>query len=247
MGTRLDVELVRRGLFESREKARYAIEKKVVIVNGKTAVKASFAVRDDDEISITAVVLPYVSVGGLKLEKAIKEFNLDLRGKTMLDVGASSGGFTDCALRAGAARVFAIDVGTNQLHPSLRGRLDVVSIENMNITDLQPSHLEHELMDIVVMDVSFTSQIPLFPFVKSHLKKDGLFVTLIKPQFEMETHKRFKGGIVRDEREHSAVLTRIEAAALANAFQLLGMTTAPEEEGKNKEYLALFKPQEQPE
>lgn len=242
MGTRLDVELVKRGLFESREKARFAIEKSAISVNGKTAVKASLPVDESDVIEITAVVLPYVSVGGFKLEKAIKAFDLNFRGKTVLDVGASTGGFTDCALQAGAVKVFAVDVGSGQLHPSLRGRIEVLSLENLNVRDLQPAQLENNLVDFVVMDVSFTSQIPLFPFIKRFLKKDGLFITLIKPQFEMETHKRFKGGIVRDEKEHSAVLKRIEDAAADNGFQLLGMTVAPEEEGKNKEYLALFKP-----
>lgn len=243
MGIRLDVELVKRGLFESREKARFAIEKQSVSVNGKTVTKASFQVDADiDEISVTANVLPYVSVGGFKLEKAIRDFSLDFQGKTVLDVGASTGGFTDCALQAGALMVFAIDVGSGQLHPTLKGRSEVISLENMNVRDLNTGHLENRQADIVVMDVSFTSQIPLFPYLKKFLTNDGFLLTLIKPQFEMETHKRFKGGIVRDEKEHSAVLKRIEAAAKENGFVVLGIIAAPEEEGKNKEYLALFKP-----
>ncbi|MFZ4544925.1 MAG: TlyA family RNA methyltransferase [Saprospiraceae bacterium] len=240
---RLDVELVNRGLFESREKAKYAIEKKSVCVNGKTIIKASFQVDPaNDDIALVTLALPYVSLGGLKLEKAILDFKLDFVGKTLLDVGASTGGFTDCAIQSGAAKVFAVDVGTEQLHPSLKGRLEVISLENLNLKNVRLEHLEGEKVDIILMDVSFTSQIPLFPHIQKLLKKDGFFLSLVKPQFEMETHKRFKGGIVRDEKEHAVILDRIESAAAEHGLLLQKVSEAPEQEGKNKEYLALFSP-----
>lgn len=237
---RLDVALVQRGFFQSREKAKYAVEQKTVALNGKVCTKTSTPVAATDEINIVDIALPYVSIGGLKLEKAIKDFNLDFHQKTVLDIGASTGGFTDCALQFGATKVFAIDVGSNQLHPSLQGRIEVISIEHQNVKALTLAQLDHKLIDIIVMDVSFTSQIPLFPYLGQFLQPRGWFISLIKPQFEMETHLRFKGGVIKDAKIHQRIIDRVTAAAKEHHFHLRQLTEAPYQEGKNVEYLAWF-------
>lgn len=238
---RLDVVLVARGLFESREKAKFAIDNQSVSVNGRLAKKASMPIAESDSIELISVVLRYVSIGGLKLEKAIQDFELDFRQKTVLDIGASTGGFTDCALQHGAHKVFAIDVGTAQLHPSLLGRIEVISIENQNIKTLTLAQLDNTQVDIIVMDVSFTSQIPLLPYFTTFLKPGGIFVSLIKPQFEMEHHRRFRGGIIKDEKIHQQVLHRVIDAAREHQLLLQASSDAPLQEGKNKEFLAWFR------
>lgn len=238
---RLDIALVQKGFFASREKAKYAIEKQAVTINGKTAQKASAEVNENDAVEVISVALRYVSLGGLKLEKAITDFNLDFQDKTVLDVGASTGGFTDCALQHGAKKVFAIDVGSEQLHDSLRFKLEVISIENQNLKQLTINQLENNLVDVIVMDVSFTSQIPLIPYLKQFVAAEGLFVSLIKPQFEMEHHRRFRGGIIKDEKIHQQCIRRVCDAALEHDFSLVGITDAPFQEGKNKEFLGVFR------
>jgi 23S rRNA (cytidine1920-2'-O)/16S rRNA (cytidine1409-2'-O)-methyltransferase len=237
---RLDVALVQRGMFESREKAKYAIENQTISLNGKLATKASIDVSETDSIELVSIALPYVSMGGLKLEKAILDFKLDFRQKTVLDVGASTGGFTDCALQHGAHKVFAIDVGSGQLHPTLQGKIEVISIENQNLKALTSSQLDDEKVDIIVMDVSFTSQIPLLPYLNTFLKKGGIFISLIKPQFEMESHRRFRGGIIKDEKIQQQVIRRVIDAAQENGLFLQQVIEAPLQDGKNKEFLALF-------
>ena len=237
---RLDVALVQRGMFESREKAKYAIENQTINLNGKLATKASIDVSETDSIELVSIALPYVSMGGLKLEKAILDFKLDFRQKTVLDVGASTGGFTDCALQHGAHKVYAIDVGSGQLHPTLQGKIEVISVENQNLKTLTLSQLDDEKMDIIVMDVSFTSQIPLLPYLNTFLKKGGIFISLIKPQFEMESHRRFRGGIIKDEKIQQQVIRRVIDAAQENGLFLQQVIEAPLQDGKNKEFLALF-------
>lgn len=237
---RLDVALVQRGMFESREKAKYAIENQTISLNGKLATKVSIDVSETDSIKLVSIALPYVSMGGLKLEKAILDFKLDFRQKTVLDVGASTGGFTDCALQHGAHKVFAIDVGSGQLHPTLQGKIEVISIENQNLKTLTLNQLDDEKVDIIVMDVSFTSQIPLLPYLNTFLKKGGIFISLIKPQFEMESHRRFRGGIIKDEKIQQQVIRRVIDAAQENGLFLQQVIEAPLQDGKNKEFLALF-------
>lgn len=237
---RLDILLVQRGLFESREKAKYAIENQTISVHQKVITKASFDVAEDAVIELLSVALPYVSVGGLKLAKAIHDFKLDFRQKRVLDIGASTGGFTDCALQFGAHQVFAVDVGSAQLHPSLQGKIEVISIENQNLKTLTLSQLEDEKVDIAVMDVSFTSQIPLFPYLSHFLKKEGVLVSLIKPQFELAQHRRFRGGIVKDDKIHQQIIRRVTDAALEHHLILQQISESPAQDGKNKEFLAWF-------
>ncbi len=234
---RLDVYLVQEGFFPSRHKARSAIDAGWVIVNGKAVNKAGMEITSKDVIEIKAHdLLKYVSAGGLKLEKAICEFQLDFKGKTVLDVGASTGGFTDCALQHGAIKVYTVDVGSDQLSPRLKEDSRVIWKEQTHVKDFTLA----EKVDIVVMDVSFISQVLVYPYLKNWMKDDGWLITLIKPQFELDRKVSFRGGIVRDEKLHQEVLDKIMLSAQKEGFSLKGLTTAPENEHKNKEFLGWF-------
>lgn len=240
MPTRIDAWLVQNGHFESREKARIALEEGVVEVNEQLVRKPSFKISDTDQVIIKAPSLRFVSRGGLKLEKAIHTFQLDFTGKTVLDVGASTGGFTDCALQHGATRVFAVDVGSGQLHLSLREHPQVHWWEGLHIRDLTPDMLG-ELVDFIVVDVSFIGLRHIFPYLPSFLKKNGMIITLIKPQFELEEKVRLKKGIVKDENLRRQILERVSAAAQEQGFVLKEITTTDaDEQRKNIEYLALW-------
>jgi 23S rRNA (cytidine1920-2'-O)/16S rRNA (cytidine1409-2'-O)-methyltransferase len=234
---RLDVYLVEKGLFPSREKAKHAIGAGYVLVNQKTATKAGVIIAADDAVEvITHNLLRYVSAGGFKLEKAIHDFQFDFTGKTVLDAGASTGGFTDCALQHGAALVYTVDVGSNQLHSSLRNHPRVVVTEQMNIKDFK---LEAPV-DVVVMDLSFTSQVPVLSLLPRFLKDNGALISLIKPQFELDQKIKFTNGIVTDEKLRQQAVQKVTAAAITCGFVLKHLTTAPLYEKKNIEYLALF-------
>lgn len=173
------------GQVESREKAQFAIKGKLISVNGKTAIKASLKVYPGDEVTLHAPPLPYVGKGGLKLEKAVRTFLLDFSGSLVADIGASTGGFTDCALRHGAIKVYAIDSGHSQLHPSLVKDERVVSLEGLDIRQLLPGHLDHQRMDWILVDVSFISLSHILPLLPPLLKPGGKVLCLVKPQFEM--------------------------------------------------------------
>lgn len=234
---RLDVYLVKKGVFPSRQKAITAINAGWVIVNGKIAAKAGFKITSEDRIEISPHdLLKYVSFGGLKLEKAIREFALDFNGKTVLDVGASTGGFTDCVLQHGAIKVYTVDVGSDQLSPRLKQDPRVVWKEQTHVKDFVLT----EKVDAIVMDVSFISQVQVYPFLKKWLKVGGWLITLIKPQFELDRKISFRKGIVRDEKLHQEVLDKIIHAARIEGFILKRLTKAPEQEQKNKEFLAWF-------
>ncbi len=238
MSIRIDRHLTLAGYFESREKARVAIENGFVTINGQIIRKPSFLVTDADEVLVANEGLPYVSRGGLKLEKAIRAFQLDFKDKIVLDIGASTGGFTDCALQHGAAKVFAIDVGINQLHPSLRSHPQVIWWENLHIRELKPIMLG-EPVDIIVVDVSFISLRQVFPLLLSFLKPQGLVVTLIKPQFELETKIRLKKGIIKSEALRRQALDAVSAIAQKEGFELRGIIpTDADETRQNIEYLA---------
>lgn len=241
MPHRLDTWLVQHRLFESREKARLALELGVVEVNGKIVTKASQLVSESDQIAIKAQPLRYVSRGGLKLEKAIQTFQLDFTNKVVLDVGASTGGFTDCALQHGAAQVFAVDVGSEQLHSTLRNHPKVTWWESLHIKDLTPEMLG-KAVDMITIDVSFTSLRHVFPHLSKFLNPDGLVVALVKPQFELEEKIRFKKGIVKDEQIRQHILQKVIKAAGEQGFQLQqSIPTDADGQQKNVEYLAWFK------
>ncbi len=240
MPTRIDAWLVQNGHFESREKARMALEEGVVEVNEQPVRKSSFKISETDQVVVKAPALRYVSRGGLKLEKAIREFQLDFTDKIILDVGASTGGFTDCALQHGAARVFAVDVGSGQLHPSLQEHPRVRWWENLHIRDLTLEMLG-EQVDMIVVDVSFIGLRHVFPYLPPFLKKDGFIMTLVKPQFELEEKVRLKKGIVKDEKLRRQILEKVSESAQEQGFVLKEITsTDADEQRKNLEYLALW-------
>jgi 23S rRNA (cytidine1920-2'-O)/16S rRNA (cytidine1409-2'-O)-methyltransferase len=243
MSTRIDSWLVQHGHFESREKARIALQAGAVTVNGVVVTKASFKTSNADTVSVQqSTALPYVSRGGLKLAKAIQTFQLDFTNKTVLDIGASTGGFTDCALQHGATRLFAVDVGSEQLHASLRDHPQVTWWENLHIRDLSPEMLGQRV-DAILVDVSFISLRHVFPYFEKFLKSDGFVVTLIKPQFEMEERTRIKKGIVKDQKLHRQILEKLEATAAEHGFRRQGITTTDADpQRKNVEYLAWWTP-----
>ncbi len=206
---RLDVLLVEKGLYPSREQARAAIMAGEVLVGGNKIDKAGTAVDCAAEIRLLGKRLPYVSRGGLKLEKAIHSFHLDLQGLTILDIGASTGGFVDCALQNGAAKVYAVDVGHNQLVWKLRTDSRVVVLEKTNARYLDKNIIPEEI-DMLTADVSFISLTLALPAAVEHLLKDGGQVAaLIKPQFEAGRAAVGKGGIVRDKETHREVIQKI--------------------------------------
>ena len=214
---RLDQMLVDKQLVESREKARALILSGNVLVNGQRIDKAGQSVDDDSAIQLIERQR-YVSRGGLKLEAALEQFRIDVSGKVCLDVGASTGGFTDCLLQHGAARVYAIDVGTGQLDWKLRNDPRVIVREQANARYLRPEDLP-ERVDLAVCDVSFISVTMILPVLPGLLAEHGEMVILVKPQFELERRQVGKGGIVRDPELHRLACEKIQAAVEALGFR----------------------------
>jgi len=214
---RLDQVLVDRGLAESREKARALVLAGAVLVNGQKAAKPGHAIPAGAAIHVTQRP-PYVSRGGFKLAAALDAFHLDVAGAVCLDVGASTGGFTDCLLQRGAARVYAVDVGHNQLDWRIRTDPRVVVREGVNARYLQPTDLP-EPVDLAVCDVSFISVTLILPVIPPLLAPQGKMIVLVKPQFEAGKSDVGKGGIVRDPLVHRAVCARVRAAVEQLGFQ----------------------------
>ncbi|GIM44543.1 TlyA family rRNA (cytidine-2'-O)-methyltransferase [Collibacillus ludicampi] len=236
---RLDVLLVEKGFFTSRERAKAAVMAGLVRVNGERVDKAGTKFHVDANIEVKGEVHPYVSRGGLKLEKALNTFPITLREKVVIDIGASTGGFTDCALQNGAKLVYAVDVGYGQLAWKLRQDPRVVVMERTNFRYLKVEDLKGERPDAAVMDVSFISVRILFPVIREILKPDGILITLIKPQFEAGREKVGKNGIVRDPEVHKEVLQSVLEAAIREGFQVRGITYSPITGGDgNIEFLA---------
>jgi 23S rRNA (cytidine1920-2'-O)/16S rRNA (cytidine1409-2'-O)-methyltransferase len=202
---RLDLVLVDRGLAPSRQRARALIMAGKILVNSLPAVKAGTLISNNDSIELKGGEIPYVSRGGLKLEGALNEINLDITDCTCLDVGASTGGFTDCLLQNGAARVYAVDVGYGQLAWKLRQDPRVVAIERTNIRHLSFEMIP-EIVDIATIDVSFISLKIVVPAVMGFLKAEAFILALIKPQFEVGKDLVGKGGVVRDPALHDRVI-----------------------------------------
>lgn len=238
---RLDVILVNRGLFESREKAKAAIMAGLVYSDSNILDKAGVKIDEDTNLHIKGNTLKYVSRGGLKLEKAIELYDINLEDAVMVDIGASTGGFTDCALQNGALKVFAIDVGYNQLAWKLRQDERVINMEKQNIRSVTPEIIG-ELADFISIDVAFISLDKVLPVAATLLKESGSLVALIKPQFEAGRENVGKGGIVRDRTVHEAVVKRIVAVALDSGLYPWGLTFSPIKgmEG-NIEFLGYFK------
>jgi len=239
---RIDILMQTRGIAESRTKAQAMIMAGVVLVNEQRVDKASETYSEDVVIRIKgdSPESRYVSRGGLKLEKALDEFGIDVTGLTCLDVGSSTGGFTDCLLQHGAKHVFAIDSGTNQLVWKLRNDPRVEVRENTNARELKTTDFP-SAFDLIVMDVSFISVTKIFPALLDLLAPDGKIVTLIKPQFEVGRGEVGKGGIVREPEKHQRVVNEINEFANKLGLTCLGVIESPilGAEG-NKEFLSLY-------
>lgn len=240
---RLDMALQHRGLAPSRERAKTLILAGRVTVNGKPAGKPALLVEEIDLLTVTAAEDDFVSRGGLKLLKALKSFPIDLTGRTCMDIGASTGGFTDCMLRHGAKKVYAVDVGHDQLAEVLRKDPRVVNMEGTNVRTLTPVALP-ELPTFISVDVSFISLSLVLPVVQTLLPETGEAVCLVKPQFEAGRGNVGKNGVVKSRSVHRAVLERIYDLAVSLGFAVASATVSPIKgpEG-NIEYLYHLKKQ----
>lgn len=243
---RLDVAVFERGLAETREKAKALIMAGSVYLNGQKALKGGAAVKDTDIIEVRGAVNPYVSRGGLKLHKAVQNFGLSLEGCVCMDIGASTGGFTDCMLSNGAAKVYAIDVGYGQLAWKLRTDERVVNMERTNFRYVTHEQIPEDI-DFASVDVSFISLKIILPVLRELLKSDGQAVCLIKPQFEAGREKIGKKGVVRDPQVHVEVVENIVNFALENGFDVKNLDFSPIKgpEG-NIEYLMHIQKSENP-
>lgn len=238
---RIDVLLVDKGLFDSREKARKSIMAGLIFVDQQRIDKSGTKVNINSIIEVKGNPIPYVSRGGLKLEKAIHSFNLCLKNKIALDIGASTGGFTDCMLQNGVQKVYAIDVGYGQLAWSLRQDDRVVSMERTNIRNVT-KEVFSESIDFVSVDVSFISLKLVLPVVKALVEQEAEIICLIKPQFEAGREKVGKKGVVRDKDVHKEVLFEVLNFAKKLGFSIMDVSYSPIKgpEG-NIEYLAYLK------
>lgn len=247
MKKRLDLLLCDLGLVESREKAKAVIMAGTVYVNNQKADKAGETVDERAKIEVRGNPLPYVSRGGLKLEKALQCFPVQLEGALCMDVGASTGGFTDCMLQNGARKVYSVDVGYGQLAWKLRSDERVISLERTNARYLTEEQIP-EKIDFTSIDVSFISLKIILPAIRPLLSDGGFLICLIKPQFEAGRDQVGKKGVVRDRRVHMAVIRDILQFAVQNGYSVLGLTFSPVKgpEG-NIEYLAYLQKSEAPE
>ena len=241
MKERLDIILVKRNLAPSREKAKAMIMSGCVFVDGQREDKAGTSFPEDIKIEIHGNTLRYVSRGGLKLEKAVESFQLCLQDKICMDIGASTGGFTDCMLQNGAAKVYAVDVGYGQFAWKLRQDPRVVCMEKTNIRYVMPEDI-NDVLDFASVDVSFISLTKVLGPAKMLLKEDGEMVCLIKPQFEAGREKVGKKGVVRDKKVHLEVIEKILNFAGETGFTPVGLDYSPVKgpEG-NIEYLVYLK------
>jgi len=239
--TRLDLALFERGMCESRSKAGALIMAGQVFVNGRKELKAGRNVKESDVIEIRGEKMPFVSRGGYKLSKAVKSFGLELKNKVCMDIGASTGGFTDCMLQNGAEKVFSVDVGYGQLAWKLRTDERVINMERTNFRYITPDEIGEEL-DFASVDVSFISLKIILPVLFSLLKAGGEAVCLIKPQFEAGRERVGKKGVVRDAETHTDVVKSICEYAVFTGFSVRGIDFSPIKgpEG-NIEYLMYIK------
>lgn len=238
---RLDLYLTNFGYVKSRQKAKSLIEGGFVTVNSKTITKPSFVVDEQQNLDIEiSDPCPYVSRGGLKLEKILDEYPISLVEKIAMDIGASTGGFTDCLLQHGIRTVYAIDSGTNQLDESLKNDSRVISIENYNARNITYDDIG-VYFDVITVDVSFISQTYILPSAVRLLNDTGVYMSLIKPQFEVGRENIGKGGIVKNLEFRLAGVKRVVDCANENGFKCVYFSTSPIFGGDgNVEYLAVF-------
>ncbi len=244
---RLDTAIFNAGYAESREKAKAMIMAGIVYVNNQKSDKAGTTVKPDDVIEVRGVALKYVSRGGLKLEKAVESFGLKLQDCVCADIGASTGGFTDCMLQNGASKVYSIDVGYGQLAWKLRNDTRVVNLERTNFRYVTAEQVP-DMLDFASVDVSFISLSHILPVMHNLLKSGGKAVCLIKPQFEAGKENVGKKGVVRDKAVHISVIEKILELALQNSYSVLGLDFSPIKgpEG-NIEYLCYLEKSDNPE
>lgn len=241
---RLDVLLVEKGHFQSREKAKAAIMAGIVFVNGNKIDKAGTSVDEASDIVVKENICPYVSRGGLKLEKALELYGFSLENAVCADIGASTGGFTDCMLQKGAYKVFAIDVGYGQLDWKLRNDDRVINMEKCNIRYLDFDTVDKDI-DFISIDVSFISLKLVFPVASQMLSDTGNLVCLVKPQFEAGRQQVGKGGIVKDINIHKEVISNVIQYGIESGLYSYGLTYSPVKGAKgNIEYLLYMKKQD---
>ncbi len=240
MRKRLDTVVFEKGLVQSRQRARSLVMAGKVMVNGELVDKAGYQVKEDDLITLKGGDIPYVSRGGLKLEAALESFALDVNGLACLDVGVSTGGFTDCLLQNGAYHVNAVDVGYGQIAWKLRNDSRVTVIERMNIRHMPPGTLSGPV-DLVTIDVSFISLTVVVPAVLGFMKKEAKILALIKPQFEVGKGKVGKGGVVRDPALHEEVIGSLRIFFSGIGLGVKSLMPSPVLGPKgNKEFLVLL-------
>jgi len=236
---RLDSYLVKINLFDSRTKAKQAIERREILINGNICQKCAFEIDENIEYNIKHVCQEkYVSLGGYKLKKALTDFDYEVNGKTCIDIGASTGGFTDCLIKNGAKKVYAVDLNDSLLHKSLSNNSKVVpvikNVKNLTKTDF------FEDIDLIVADLSFISITQAIPVISSILSDNKELITLIKPQFEAGEKIRFKNGIIRDKKIQLSACINAYNCALENNLTPVAFTTAPISQDKNIEFLMKF-------
>lgn len=236
---RLDNYLVEKGFFDSRTKAKQAIERGEIYLNGKPSFKPSYEVNIINDVDVKRICQDsFVSLGGFKLKKAFEDFNFNPNNLICADVGASTGGFTDCLIQSGAKKVYAIDLNDELLHPTLKDKQNVVSIiknvKNLSLLDFD------EKLDLVVADLSFISITQVMPILSSILDDGKKLIILIKPQFETGEKRRFKNGIIRDKKVQLEACYNAYDCAILNSLSPIAFTTAPIKENKNVEFLMLF-------
>ena len=223
---RLDVVLTEQNFFESRAKAKSMIMLGKILVDGVKIEKAGTLINRDAKIEVIGQEMPFVSRGGFKLQKALEVFKIDLQDKTCADIGASTGGFTDCMLQHGAKKVYAVDVGYGQLAWKLRQDSRVINLERTNIRNITSEKIP-ELLNFASIDVSFISLEKVLPVVKNLLSEDGEIVCLIKPQFEAGRENVGKKGVVRDKKIHAQVIEKILSFAQEINFKVIGLDFSP--------------------
>jgi 23S rRNA (cytidine1920-2'-O)/16S rRNA (cytidine1409-2'-O)-methyltransferase len=239
---RVDVVLAGKGLAPSREKAQALIMAGVVYIGSEQITKADKKIELDAPIEVRGNPVPYVSYGGVKLKKALDAFALDVKGKKALDIGSSTGGFTDCLLQAGVSLVHAVDAGTHQLHEKLRNDARIIVRENCNARYLKFEDLG-EKFDIITIDVSFISLKIILPVVVQFMKDGGHIISLVKPQFEVGRFEVGKGGIVKSAEKIEAVIAGMKAFGKTLGIEAIDIIESPrEKEKKNREYFILWEP-----
>lgn len=239
---RLDIMVVNSGIADTRTKAQNLIQEGKIFVNGIREDKPGTIVKTDALLELRGEIQKYVSRGGYKLEKAIDVWDLDLNNKICMDIGSSTGGFTDCMLQNGAKKVYAIDVGTNQLDWKLRNDERVISLEKTNARNIDKTTVNNDKIDFVSMDVSFISITKILSAIYNIIDEDTCFISLLKPQFEAKKEDVQKGGIITDENKHKEIIYNVLNYATNINFDIIDLSFSPiKGPSGNIEFLASFK------